>query len=83
MLGAKGAQTSVGGHAGLCPGLGPGPEAARYLGAAGTICDHLDGPASVMPAQPDAGSLTTASADLEAVLEGPSLQLGLVAQQGG
>lgn len=83
MAGSESSQASVGRHAGLCPGPGPGPEAARGLGAAGSICGHLDGPTSVVSAQPDAGGLASAAAHLQAAVEGPPLQPGLAAQQGG
>lgn len=83
MVGAECTQANMGGRAGLCSGLGPGPEAARCPGVAGPVCGHLEEPTSVMSAQPDAGSLVAAAADLEALLEGPALQPVLAAQQGG
>lgn len=83
VVGAEHTQVNMGGYAGLCSGLGPGPEAARCPGVAGPACGHLEEPASVMSAQPDAGTLVAAAADLEVLLEGPALQPVLAAQQGG
>ena len=83
MAGAAGAQAGVGRRAGLCPGLGPGPEAAGCLGAAGPLCGHLDRPALIMSAQPDAGCRAAAIADLETVPESPLLQPGPAAKEGG
>lgn len=83
MPGAAGAQAGVGRPAGLCPGLGPGPKVAGGLGAAGPVCGHLDGPVSVVSAQPDAGCIAVAAAGLETVPESPVLQPGPAAQEGG